>query len=172
MVMTMSSSAIRSSIENSPWSRMISVRRSSPKVAAMSSHLCHQDAGALLARGEDALAARRSSPHLGELGLELVSISSAVSRASRMSRMASALGLGEPEPLAQLRRSASVCLRPADDRDHLVDVVDGDLEALEDVLALLRLGEVELGPPDDDLVPVLDEVLEHLLQRHHLRLRR
>ncbi len=29
--------------------------------------------------------------------------------------------------------------------------------------------EVELGAADDDFVAVLDEVLEHLLQVHHLR---
>ena len=42
----------------------------------------------------------------------------------------------------------------------LVDVVDGDLEALEDVLPRLGGVEVELGAPDDDLVAVVDEVLE------------
>ena len=57
----------------------------------------------------------------------------------------------------------------ADDLDHLVDVVDGDLEALEDVLALERLVELELRAPHDDLVAVRDVVLEHFLERHDLR---
>ena len=57
----------------------------------------------------------------------------------------------------------------ADDLDHLVDVVDGDLEAFEDVLALERLVELELRAADDDLVAVRDVVLEHFLERHDLR---
>jgi hypothetical protein len=43
-------------------------------------------------------------------------------------------------------------LAAADDLDDFVDVVDRDLEAVEDMLAGLRGLEVELGPPDDDLV--------------------
>ena len=56
-------------------------------------------------------------------------------------------------------------LRLADELDHLVDVVDGDLEAFEDVLALERLVELELRAPDDDFVPVRDVVLQHFLER-------
>ena len=65
--------------------------------------------------------------------------------------------------------AVGVSVGRANDLDHRVDVVDGDLEALEDVLALERLVELELRAPDDDLVPVRDVVLEHLLERHDLR---
>ncbi len=60
-------------------------------------------------------------------------------------------------------------LRGANDLDDRVDAVDRDLEAVEDVLALERLVEVELRAPDDDGVPMCDVVLEALLERHHLR---
>ena len=57
-----------------------------------------------------------------------------------------------------------------DELDDLVDVVDGDLQTFEDVLPVARLGEVELAPAYDDPQPVSDEVLQHLAQRHDLRL--
>ncbi len=37
------------------------------------------------------------------------------------------------------------------------------------MLALERLVEIELRAADDDFVAVRDVVLEHLLERHHLR---
>ena len=50
--------------------------------------------------------------------------------------------------------------RLADGPDHRVEVVEGDLEALEDV-GLARAAEVELRPPPDDLAAVVDVVLQH-----------
>ena len=79
------------------------------------------------------------------------------------------LPLAQLEAALQLRARLRRVLRLADDLDHLVDVVDGDLEPLEDVLALERLVEVELRAADDHLVPVRDVVLEQLLEPHHLR---
>ena len=49
-------------------------------------------------------------------------------------------------------------------------MVDRDLEPLEDVLPVLRHAVLEARPPLDDLVPVLEEVPEHRLEVHHLRL--
>ena len=69
------------------------------------------------------------------------------------------------QPIACRRR----VLRLADDLHDLVDIVDGDLEAFENVLALERLLELELGAADDDLVTMRDEVHEHLAECHHLR---
>ena len=43
-------------------------------------------------------------------------------------------------------------------------------EPEEEVGALLGLREVELGPPDDDLPPVVEEVPEHVLEREDARL--
>ena len=56
-----------------------------------------------------------------------------------------------------------------DDPDHLVDVIDGDLQAFEDVLAILGAFLLERRPAGDDRVAVLDEVPQQLLQVHFLR---
>ena len=59
--------------------------------------------------------------------------------------------------------------RLADDADDLVEVVERDQEALEDVRPRLGLVELELGAPDDDLVLEGDVGLEHLEQRERAR---
>jgi len=63
--------------------------------------------------------------------------------------------------MPRLRRRV---LRFLDELDHFVDVVDGDLQAFEDVLAVLGALQLELGAQRDDGVAVLDEVLEQLEQ--------
>ena len=60
-------------------------------------------------------------------------------------------------------------LRRADEVDDRVDVVERDLEALEDVHVGLGLGQVELRAPGDHVAPVLDEVLQGVLERQRLR---
>ena len=80
------------------------------------------------------------------------------------------LQLGQAEALAQLAdEELLLALVRADELDDRVDVVVGDLEALEDVRPLPRLGEVELGAPADDLAPVVDVVLQDLFQREDAR---
>ena len=79
------------------------------------------------------------------------------------------LPLGQLEARLQLRARLRRVLRRANELDHRVDVVDGDLEPLQDVLAIERLVEIELRAAHDDFVPVRDVVLEELLERHHLR---
>ena len=62
------------------------------------------------------------------------------------------LDLGELELAHQPAARRLDVLGRADQRDHLVEVVERDLEAFEDVGALLGLGQVELGaPPHHDL---------------------
>ena len=56
--------------------------------------------------------------------------------------------------------------RPANERDHLVDVGDGNGEADQHVGAVARVVELELGAPGDDLGAEADERLEQLLQVH------
>ena len=56
-------------------------------------------------------------------------------------------------------------LTVSDDVYHLVDIVDGDDQALEDVGTLLSLAQVVLGAADGDIVTVLYEVLDALLER-------
>ncbi|MBZ5641017.1 MAG: primosomal protein N', partial [Acidobacteriia bacterium] len=81
------------------------------------------------------------------------------------------LGLDLREPEAELQGFLSLRrrLRPADRLDHLVQVVDGQLEPLEDVGPLLRLPQVELGPPDHHLPAEVHEVPEHVLEGQDLR---
>ena len=82
------------------------------------------------------------------------SISRPVSLARRMLRIASACRSDSLNRACSCALAVGVSSAAADDLDHLVDVVDGDLEAFEDVLALERLVEVELRAADDDLVAV------------------
>ena len=58
----------------------------------------------------------------------------------------------------------------ADGGDDLVEVLEGDQVALQDVLAVARLLELELRAAADDLAAVVDVGLEHLLEAHRLRL--
>src|SRR5256714_753155 len=163
----MSSSAIRSSIENSPWSATISVRRWSPKPAATSVSSSFR---IFMRRG---LEARISLHSLMNFRTSFSSssslvISRAVSRASRMLRISADCF---SDSLKRLRRLASAVGVSFDLRMifHLVDVVDRDLQAFEDVLAVLRALQLELGAANDDGMAMLDEVLEDLLQVHFLR---
>ena len=96
--------------------------------------------------------------------------SRAASRASRMSRMACAWSSDRSKRRHQVGAGVLDVLRLADRLDDRVEVVEGDLEALEDVRPGARLAEVELGPAPDDLAPVLEVVDEHASQRQRLRL--
>src|SRR5207249_6744782 len=58
----------------------------------------------------------------------------------------------------------------ADELDDRVEVGVRDLQALEDVRAVLRIAEIELGAPSDDLGAIVDVVLEDVLERQDLRL--
>ena len=164
----MSSSAIRSSIVNSPWSLVISVRRSSPYVVGDLLQLVLHELHALRLRLEQRAQVLDERADFLELGLELLDLEA---RQLREPHVEDRLGLTlrELEPLLQLGTRLRRVLRLANDLDHLVDVVDGDLETIQDVLALERLVELVLRAPDDDLVPVRDVVLQHFLDAHDLR---
>ena len=87
-----------------------------------------------------------------------------------MSRIALRLQLRQVEPLHQVRAGVLDLARLADRPDHRVEVVEGDLQALEDVGPGPGLAEVELGPPPDDLAAMVDVVLEDALERQRLGL--
>ena len=57
----------------------------------------------------------------------------------------------------------------ADQCDHRVEIVQRDQQALEDVGAALLLGQLELGPADDDLALVAHVGVERLAQRQRAR---
>src|SRR5207253_3570493 len=55
-------------------------------------------------------------------------------------------------------------LRPSDQGNHCIQVIERDLEALENMGPLFRLAQFEGGPTDDDLAPVLDEMMQNLFE--------
>ena len=57
----------------------------------------------------------------------------------------------------------------ADDFDEVVEVIEGDDVAFEDVGAVLGLAEAELGAAGDDVAAVLDVALDEFLDVHLLR---
>jgi hypothetical protein len=71
------------------------------------------------------------------------------------------LELGQVEAAHQVGPGVVDLGRLADGLDDRVEVVEGDLEALEDVRPGARLAEVELGPAPDDLAPMVEVVDEH-----------
>ena len=92
-----------------------------------------------------------------------------VRRWSCMSRIACAWISESAEPGDQAGLGLGRGLRGADERDHRVEVVEGDAQALEDVGPGLGLAQLELDAAADDLAAELDEVLDHLEQRQHPR---
>ena len=70
------------------------------------------------------------------------------------------LALGERVLGHQLDLGLLPVLRSADDPDEVVEVVEGDLVALEDVRAVLGLAQAELGAAGDDIAAVLDVALD------------
>ena len=58
---------------------------------------------------------------------------------------------------------------PSDQRNHRVEVIERNLQAFENVPARFRLAQLELGSPANDLSAELDEALDQLQQRQHLR---
>ena len=83
----------------------------------------------------------------------------------RMSRMAWACSSLRLEPLHQAGAGRLGILAGPDDADDLVEVVEGDQQALQDVGPLLGLVQLEAGAPDDDVLLVVEVVAEHLAQR-------
>ena len=71
---------------------------------------------------------------------------------------------GRRQPRARLGRRR----RAPDQRHHLVEVVESDLEPFQDVGPGLGLGQVVARAPHDDLLAVQDEVLQNLLEVQQL----
>ena len=74
------------------------------------------------------------------------------------------LQLGEPDLRLQLGPRLGGVLRRADDPDDLVDRVERDEQALDQVRPLLRLAQPEAGPPGDHVDPVVEEDLQQVLE--------
>ena len=74
---------------------------------------------------------------------------------------------------AELAHQAVTCLgralRPADQRDDGIEVIERDPQPLEDVRTRLRLAQLELDAAAHDLAAELDELLDELEQVQHAR---
>ena len=70
------------------------------------------------------------------------------------------LDLGQPEPRDQLGGGVGLAVAVADDPDRLVQVVEDDREAFEDVDAVEQVRQLVPQPPGDDLEPEVEEMLE------------
>ena len=75
----------------------------------------------------------------------------------------------EGEALHELLDSFLRLTGRTDDADDLVDIVDCDDQALEDVDTLLSLAQLKLRTAVDDIVTVLDEELDEVTKVQQLR---
>ena len=90
-------------------------------------------------------------------------------RGSSISAISGAMSFaGQSRAIKRFARLVGV-LRGADQPDHLVDIGDRDGEADQDMGAVARLVEQELGAPRDHLFAEVDEGRQQVLQVHHLR---
>lgn len=77
--------------------------------------------------------------------------------------------IGQAEAVVQFFFGFVVGAGTTDDLDDFVDIIHGDLQAFDNVLALFCFAQVVFGPADDDLLLMVDVVAEHLTQREDLR---
>ena len=75
------------------------------------------------------------------------------------------LELVQVEALFQVALGVAGGLAVSNNVYHLVNVVDGDDQTLQDMGTLAGLAQVVLGAADGDIMAVLDEVLDALLER-------
>ena len=99
----------------------------------------------------------------------ILSDSSAVSCRRRISTIACAWISDRPNFSCRPSRAASGSRERADQRDDLVEVVERDEQALQDVGARLGLAQLELRAADDDLALVIHVVVDQLAQVQRLR---
>ena len=167
-VMTQPSLGMTSSMRNSPTAPMISVRRGLGVLLLQREQLGLDDGEELGLGFEDAAQLLDELDEFEVLGLDLVAFQAGeLVQAQFEDGVGLALGervLGHQPDLGLL-----AVLGAADDADEVVEVVEGDLVALEDVRAVLGLAEAELGAAGDDVAAVLDVALDQLLDVHLLR---
>ena len=160
---------MRSSTSRSAAAPRISVRRSSAKSSLHLLELAHDDVEQHLLGGQDLPQPGDELLHLGQLVEDLLPLQAGEALQLHLED-GLGLDLGEPEardqPLARRVRGRA----PADELDDLVDVVEGDLQPEQDVLAGPGLLQLEAGAPGDHVAPVGDEALQHLLQGEDARL--
>ena len=117
--------------------------------------------------GEQVLVVGDALAQVGDLVDELLAREA---REAAQAHLQDGLGLHvvQAEGVEHALLGLCVVARGADDVDDLVDVVDRDEQALEDVDAGARLVEVVLGAAGHDVDLMIDVVVEHLAQREGL----
>ena len=118
--------------------------------------------------GQQALQVLDARPHLGQLVEHALALERG-ERAQAHLEDRVGLALAEREALHQRAARGGRVVGGADQRDHLVEVVEHEGQALEDVRARLGLAQVVDGAPDHHLAAEVEEVAQHLLQRERLR---
>ena len=111
--------------------------------------------------GQDRLQLLDQGVQLGQLVPELLGLER-TQPAQRHVEDGVGLDLAQLEALDEAGAGVGGVGRPPDDPDHLVDVVDGDDQAFEDVGPGAGLIEPEAGPPLDHLHLVVEVVADHL----------
>ena len=117
--------------------------------------------------GEDRLVLADLLQKLAVLLLDLVALQRGQARETHLEDRVR-LDLREVESRHEPASRLGDVRRGADRLDHLVDPVEGDQEPLEDVRAMLRLLEEELGPATDHLHPVVQELAHQREDRQRL----
>ncbi len=145
-----------------------SVRRSSPYLVADFLQLVDDDLHEQALAREDGAEALDRLQQLGQLVEDLLAL-----QARQALELHVEDGLRLDLRQAELHHQAVARLghglRRANQRNHLVEVVERNPQPFEDVVSRLGLPELELGPPPDDLAPELDEALDELEQAQDLR---
>ena len=153
---------------SSPLSSMISVRRSSPyfrctslsspTIVCISSCVAAED-------GAQPLDRLQQLGHLVENLLALEAGQPLQLHVENRLRLNLAERELRDEAVARFRNG----LRPADQLDDRVEMVERDLQPFEDVVARFGLAQLELRAADHDLAAEIDEAFDELGEVQHLR---
>ena len=130
--------------------------------------LVRDDGEDLLGMGEQVLEVLDVAVELGDLVDELLALEAGQALEAHLED-GRALDVVQAKAVVHALLGLGVVTRRADDVDDLVDVVDGDEKALEDVDPLLGLVEVVLGPARDDVDLVVDVVVQDLAEAQRAR---
>ena len=167
-VMTQPSLGITSSIRNSPAAAMISVRRGEAYFAFISRSSFLISARSFASDSRMPLQLLDQLQELEVLGLDLAAL-----QAGQLVEAQLQDRVGLPLRKGILRHQAHLGLvavrRSPDDLHEVVEVIERDDVALEDVGPVLGLAQAEARAARDDIAAVLDVALDQLLDVHLLR---
>jgi hypothetical protein len=157
-----------SSIRKSPSAPVISVRRGDVYFALELEQLLLDQCEQLDLGLEDAAQFLDQLHQFEVFGLDLVAFQSGELVEAQFEDGVG-LALGQRVLRHQLLLGLGAVGGGADDAHEVVEVIEGDLVALEDVGAVLGLAQAELGAAGDDVAAVLDVAIDQLANVHLLR---